>query len=63
MAVGKNLEFRVNGMGKTTFSATIISIDQSVDKSDYSVKVYAKVRSTNADFRPGMYVRAKLKNS
>lgn len=63
MAVGKNMEFRVNGMGKTTFSATIISIDQSVDKSDYSVKVYAKVRSTNADFRPGMYVRAKLKNS
>ena len=48
-------------MGKQTFSAHIVSIDQSVDAKDYSIKVYAKVLSSNGDFRPGMYIRAKLK--
>lgn len=61
MRIGRDVEFRVNGMGKKTFSAQIISIDQSVDAKDYSIKVYAKVTSSNSDFRPGMYIRAKLK--
>ena len=61
MRIGRDVEFRVNGMGKKTFSAQIISIDQSVDAKDYSIKVYAKVTSSNNDFRPGMYIRAKLK--
>ena len=61
MRVGRPVEFRVNGMGKKTFNAQIVSIDQSVDAKDYSIKVYAKVTSTNSDFRPGMYIRAKLK--
>lgn len=61
MRIGRPVEFRVNGMGKQTFSAQIISIDQSVDAKDYSIKVYAKVTSSNSDFRPGMYIRAKLK--
>ena len=59
--VGRPVEFRVNGMGKTTFAAQIVSIDQSVDAKDYSIKVYAKVMASNSDFRPGMYIRAKLK--
>ena len=61
MRIGRDVEFRVNGMGKKTFSAQIISIEQSVDAKDYSIKVYAKVTSSNSDFRPGMYIRAKLK--
>ena len=61
MRVGRPLEFRVNGMGKKTFNAQIVSIDQSVDAKDYSIKVYAKVMASNSDFRPGMYIRAKLK--
>ena len=61
MRIGRPVEFRVNGMGKKTFSASIVSIDQSVDAKDYSIKVYAKVLSSNGDFRPGMYIRAKLK--
>lgn len=61
MRVGRPVEFRVNGMGKKTFNAQIVSIDQSVDAKDYSIKVYAKVTSSNSDFRPGMYIRAKLK--
>lgn len=61
MRIGRPVEFRVNGMGKKTFSAQIVSIDQSVDAKDYSIKVYAKVTTSNTDFRPGMYIRAKLK--
>lgn len=59
MNVGDALLFRVNGMGKKSFSATVIAIDQTVDKSDYSIKVYARVKDADAAFRPGMYVRAK----
>ena len=61
MRVGRPVEFRVNGMGKKTFNAQIVSIDQSVDAKDYSIKVYAKVMASNSEFRPGMYIRAKLK--
>ena len=61
MRVGRPVEFRVNGMGKKTFNAQIVSIDQSVDAKDYSIKVCAKVMASNSDFRPGMYIRAKLK--
>ena len=61
MRVGRPVEFRVNGMGKKTFNAQIVSIDQSVDAKDYSIKVYAKVMASSSDFRPGMYIRAKLK--
>lgn len=60
MKVGKTILFRVNGMGKTSFPATISSVDQAVDKTDYSIKVYARVKDSNPTFRPGMYVRAKL---
>ena len=58
---GTELSFRVNGMGKSTFSATVISVDQTVDKTDYSIKAYAKVKDHNAMFRPGMYVRARMR--
>ena len=61
--VGEGVNFRINGLGKSTFQATVISIDQSVDKSDYSIKVYARVNQTHPSFRPGMYVRAKLRKT
>ena len=60
MKIGGNVDFRVNGMGKETFGAKIVAIDQAVDSKDYSVKVYAAVNSVRSDFRPGMYVRAKV---
>ncbi|MGM9698117.1 MAG: efflux RND transporter periplasmic adaptor subunit [Prevotella sp.] len=59
MKTGGKIRFRVNGMGKTTYSATIVSIDQSVDMKDYSIKVYARVDDVNPVFRPGMFVVAK----
>lgn len=61
MKEGCVVDFRINGMGKKTFSATVISIDQAVNRSDYSIKVYARLNEYNADFRPGMYVRAKVR--
>ena len=61
MKIGGKVDFRVNGMGKETFSAQIVAIDQAVDAKDYSVKVYAAVGTVRSDFRPGMYVRAKVK--
>lgn len=61
MKVGTPLAFRVNGMGKENFNATVVAIEQSVDKTDYSIKVYARVTTPNPQFRPGMYVRSKIK--
>ena len=59
--LGDVIDFRVNGMGKDVYSAKVISIDQSVDKEDYSIKVYAKVTKSNSEFRPGMYISAKVR--
>ena len=61
ISVGDRIDFRVNGMGKQTFSAKVVSIDQAVSKEDYSIKVYARVLTPESSFRPGMYVRAKVR--
>ena len=47
-------------MGSNDFEAEIVAIDQSIDSRDYSIKVYAQVKNEREEFRPGMYVRAKL---
>ena len=60
MATGKEVAFRVNGLGKQTFHATITSIEQALNENDYSIKVYARIKSTLPLFRPGMYVRARI---
>lgn len=61
MKVGNPVQFRVNGMGKETFSATIVSIGQKVDEVSRSLEVYARVNEANHQFRPGMYVMARIK--
>lgn len=61
MKVGSPVQFRVNGMGKETFSATIVSIGQKVDEVSRSLEVYARVNEANHQFRPGMYVMARIK--
>ncbi|MEG1562690.1 MAG: efflux RND transporter periplasmic adaptor subunit [Bacteroides sp.] len=61
MKAGTAVEFRVNGMGTQTFSATILSIGQRVDEVSRSLEVYAKVNEQNTQFRPGMYVTARIK--
>lgn len=60
MKVGNPVQFRVNGMGKTVFKATLISIGQKVDEDTRSVEVYARVDTANGQFRPGMYVTARI---
>lgn len=60
MKIGSSVQFRVNGMGKTVFKATLISIGQKVDEDTRSVEVYARVDTVNSQFRPGMYVTARI---
>lgn len=60
MKVGNPVQFRVNGMGKTVFHATIVSIGQKVDEVNRSLEVYARISDVNEQFRPGMYVTARI---
>lgn len=61
MKTGSEVEFRVNGMGKTVFNATIVSIGQKVDEVSRSLEVYARINDANQQFRPGMYITARIK--
>lgn len=58
--VGSLIEFRVNGMGTQTFHGTVVSIGQKVDETNRSLEVYASIKETNEQFRPGMYVTAHI---
>lgn len=58
--VGSPVEFRVNGMGTRTFKATILSIGQKVDEVNRSLEVYARIVDSDPQFRPGMYVTARI---
>lgn len=60
LKVGSKVAFRVNGLGKQTFLATIISIGQKVDDVNRSLEVYARVTESNPLFRPGMYITARV---
>lgn len=60
IAIGKKVEFKINGMDDKTFSAVITTADQVVDQNDYSIKVYADINEILDEFRPGMYVRARI---
>lgn len=61
MKTGSEVEFRVNGMGKMVFHATIVSIGQKVDEVSRSLEVYARINDANQQFRPGMYITARIK--
>lgn len=60
MHVGNPVQFRVNGMGKEVFKATLVTIGQKVDEDTRSVEVYARVDTVSSQFRPGMYVTARI---
>ncbi len=60
LSIGNQVQFRVNGMGKETFHAVLISIGQEVDETSRSLEMYARVKETNPRFRPGMYVSARV---
>lgn len=57
---GSRIQFRVNGMGKETFHATLLSVGQEVDAVNRSLEIYARVKDRNERFRPGMYVTAHV---
>jgi cobalt-zinc-cadmium efflux system membrane fusion protein len=60
LRAGEDIAFRVNGFGKKVFYARIVSVGQDIDKMNHSTQVYAKILSVNPQFRPGMYVSARL---
>ncbi|MCI1719643.1 MAG: efflux RND transporter periplasmic adaptor subunit [Bacteroidales bacterium] len=60
LKVGEDIAFRVNGFGKKVFYATIVSVGQNIDQVNHSTQVYAKIIGNNPQFRPGMYVSARL---
>ena len=43
-----------------SFNGTVISIGQKVDEVNRSLEVYASIKETNPQFRPGMYVTAHI---
>lgn len=55
------VEFRVNGIPDQLFYASVISIGQKVDESTRSLDVYARINNPDQQFRPGMYVTARIK--
>lgn len=61
--VGDSIQFRVNGFSDEVFEARLISIDQSVDEQNRSIKIYAQIRTPNQKFRPGMYVSARIRKN
>ncbi|NDV59353.1 efflux RND transporter periplasmic adaptor subunit [Bacteroides sp. 519] len=56
------VEFYVNGVSNKSFKATITSIGQKVDAVSRSLEVYASIEESDTEFRPGMYVTARIKN-
>lgn len=63
LRVGDLIQFRVNGFPGKEFEARLISIDQSVDEHNRSIKIYAQIQAPNPKFRPGMYVSARIKKN
>lgn len=57
---GCRFAFRVNGIADTTFTVRLVSIDQMVDNTNRSIKVYAQIDKSDPAFRPGMYVTARI---
>ena len=57
---GDNLNFHANGMGTQVFNAKVVSLGQMVDNVSRSLEVYATVIDNNPQFRPGMYINARI---
>lgn len=58
--IGQRVEFRVSGMGKETFTASVVSIGQKVDETSRSIDVFARINGQRKMFRPGMYITARV---
>ena len=60
LQIGDAIEFRVNGMGNEVFHAVVTVIGQQVNSENRSIEVYARIMGQNPQFRPGMYVTARV---
>lgn len=61
LRLGDIVEFQANGMPGKNFEAKIVSIGQQVDEVNRSLQVYAQIINSHQEFRPGMYVTARIK--
>ena len=60
LKVGDSVVFRVNGIDGKTFRGTITMIGQQVNNENRSIDVYVRILEQNPQFRPGMYVTARV---
>lgn len=60
LTIGNSVQFRVNGMGKRVFHGRVISIGQEIDPVNRSLSVYVRAKEADPQFRPGMYVSARI---
>lgn len=61
LAIGDQVEFRVNGMDLQTFHGTVAMIGQQVNSENRSIDVYVRIAEQNPQFRPGMYATARIR--
>ena len=60
MKVGQSRPVSGQRYGQKVFKATLVSIGQKVDEVSRSLEVYARIDDVNQQFRPGMYVTARI---
>lgn len=60
LQVGDRVEFRVNGMEQQLFRGVVSMIGQQVNSENRSIEVYVRIAEQNPQFRPGMYVMARI---
>lgn len=60
LRAGDRVEFRVNGIEGETFHGVITMVGQQVNNENRSIDVYVRIEGQNPQFRPGMYVMARI---
>ncbi len=60
LKAGDSVIFRVNGIEGKTFRGAITMIGQQVNNENRSIDVYVRISEQNPQFRPGMYVTARV---
>lgn len=60
LKAGDSVIFRVNGIEGKTFRGAITMIGQQVNNENRSIDVYVRISEQDPQFRPGMYVTARV---
>lgn len=60
LALGGEVEVRVDGLGGAEFPGTITAVDSIVDEATRNVRVQATLANPEGRLRPGMFVEARV---